>query len=62
MTTTAEGPRVYTVAEVAAILKVREQTVYKMVRERVLASFEVRKGDIRITAQELDRYLGQPRP
>ena len=48
---------VYTVRDVASILKVCEKTVYALVRERKLPCIWVR-GQIRITADQLHEYLG----
>lgn len=48
---------VYTVKEVAGKLKVSEKTVYTMVRDCEMECIHVR-GQIRITAEQLDSYLG----
>jgi len=55
------APRVYTVEEVAELLKVNPRTVYKMVHDGEIRS--VRAGrQIRITDEALNAYLrgGQP--
>jgi excisionase family DNA binding protein len=49
-------PKVYTVEEVAELLKVNPRTVYKMVQQSEIRS--VRAGrQIRITGEALDAYL-----
>ena len=47
---------VYTVAEIARILKISEKTVYRLIRDQELPYIRVR-GQIRITAMALDVYL-----
>ena len=47
---------VYTVREVAEMLKVSVKTVYNLVHDGELASIRVR-GQIRITSYALDEYL-----
>lgn len=47
---------VYTVAEIARILKISEKTVYRLIRDQELPYIRVR-GQIRITAIALDCYL-----
>lgn len=47
---------VYTVREVAAILKVSEKTVYGLVRDNAIHCIRVR-GQIRITCEQLETYL-----
>ena len=47
---------VYTVAEIAKILRVSERTAYKLIQEQELPHIRVR-GQIRITAMALDIYL-----
>jgi len=49
-------PTVYTVSEVAEILKVSEKTVYKEVKEGNLKSVKVR-GSIRVSNKFLEEYL-----
>lgn len=48
---------VYTVSEVATVLKVSSKTVYKIIRNGDLKVIRVR-GQIRITSQELNQFLG----
>ena len=47
---------VYTVREIAEILRVSEKTAYKLIRDQELPYIRVR-GQIRITAMALDFYL-----
>lgn len=47
---------VYTVAEIAQILKISEKTAYKLIRDQELPYIRVR-GQIRIAATALDFYL-----
>lgn len=47
---------VYTVTDIAKILKVSTKTVYRLVQEQELPCIRVR-GQIRITAMALDDYL-----
>lgn len=47
---------VYTVDDVASILKVSTKTVYTLVHEQQLRCIRVR-GQIRITSEQLDNYL-----
>jgi len=47
---------VYTIAEIARILKISEKTAYKLIRDQELPYIRVR-GQIRITATALDFYL-----
>lgn len=47
---------VYTVAEIARILKISEKTAYKLIQDQELPHVRVR-GQIRITAMALDFYL-----
>ena len=47
---------VYTIAEIARILKISENTAYKLIRDQELPYIRVR-GQIRITAKALDFYL-----
>lgn len=47
---------VYTIAEIARILKISEKTAYKLIRDQELPYIRVR-GQIRITAIALDCYL-----
>lgn len=47
---------VYTVKDVASILKVSQKTVYALIREQGLKCVRVR-GQIRITSEQLDDYL-----
>lgn len=47
---------VYTVAEIAQILKISEKTAYKLIRDQELPCIRVR-GQIRIAAMALDIYL-----
>jgi len=55
------APKVYTVEDVAEILKVNPRTVYKMVEQGAIRS--VRAGrQIRITSDALDTYLRGERP
>lgn len=49
---------VYTVQEVANLLKVSIKTVYNLVRDGDLASIRVR-GQIRITSLALDEYISR---
>ena len=48
--------RVFTVTEIANILMVSERTVYKLIHEQRLSAIWVR-GQIRITSEELDKFL-----
>ena len=50
------GMCVYTVKEIAEMLKVSEKTVYSLVRDQLLECFWVR-GQIRITSEQLHEYL-----
>ena len=55
------APKVYTVEEVAELLKVNARTVYKMVERGEIRS--VRAGrQIRITDEALNAYLRGERP
>lgn len=54
-----EGPRVYTVREVAALLKFSERTIHRMIQSGEIHTLHIR-GDIRILASEVDRILSQP--
>ena len=55
------APKVYTVEEVAELLKVNPRTVYKMVDQREIHS--VRAGrQIRIPQEALDAYLRGEQP
>lgn len=47
---------VYTVDDVASILKVSTKTVYTLVHEQQLKCIRVR-GQIRITSEQLDDYI-----
>ena len=47
---------VYTIRDVAMILKVSEKTVYRMIKERKLPHIRVGK-QIRVSAAVLERYL-----
>lgn len=47
---------VYTVADVADILRVSTKTVYQLIREGDITGIRVR-GQIRITSDELEKYL-----
>lgn len=47
---------VYTVADVAEILRVSRKTIYNLIRDDNLAVVRVR-GQIRITSRALDEYL-----
>ena len=47
---------VYTIAEIARILKISEKTAYKLIRDQEIPYIRVR-GQIRITAKALDIYL-----
>ena len=47
---------VYTVQEIATILKVSEKTVYKLVRSGELQFLRVRR-QIRITSKALEQFL-----
>ena len=47
---------VYTIMDVAMILKVSEKTVYRMIKERKLPHIRVGK-QIRVSAAVLERYL-----
>lgn len=51
----AEQTLVYTVQEVAGLLKISEASVYRMISDGQLLSFRVR-GDIRVTRAELARF------
>ena len=48
--------KVYTVKEVAVLMKVSNKTVYKMIHDDTLHGIRVR-GQIRITLQALQNYL-----
>ena len=48
--------RVYTVRDVAAILKVSEKTVYKLIQDQKLEVVQVR-GQYRVTSGQLEDYL-----
>lgn len=47
---------VYTVREVASIIKVSDKTVYGLIHDQQLKCIWVR-GQIRITSEQLDAYL-----
>ena len=47
---------VYTIREIAKILKVSEKTVYGLVHDNEIKCIRVR-GQIRITSEQLDYYL-----
>lgn len=47
---------VYTVREVASILKVSEKTVYGLIHDREIKCIRVR-GQIRITSEQLNNFL-----
>lgn len=47
---------VYTVAEIAAVLRVSTKTVYKLVQDQELPHIRIR-GQIRITSYALENYL-----
>ena len=49
---------VYTVSEVAEVLKVSTKTVYNMIHDDQLFAIRVR-GQIRITSYALDEYLSR---
>lgn len=51
-----DNDSVYTVREVASILKVSEKTVYSLIRDQELSCIWVR-GQIRITSTQLNGYL-----
>lgn len=53
---TAEQP--FTVAEVAAILRVSKMTVYRLVNDGTLPAFRFGRS-IRINPDDLKRYLNQ---
>lgn len=48
--------RVYTVREIATILKVSEKTIYQLIHSHDLPCLWVR-GQIRVTAKQLDQYM-----
>ncbi len=50
---------VYTTREIATILRVSNKTVYKIIHDGDLEAIWVR-GQIRITSQALQRYIGGP--
>ena len=50
------GIEVYTVAEMAKILKISEKTAYRLIQEQEIPHIRVR-GQIRITARALYFYL-----
>ena len=47
---------VYTVREVATVLKVSEKTVYNLIHSQELKCIRVR-GQIRVTTEQLQEYL-----
>lgn len=47
---------VYTVSEMAKILKISEKTAYRLIQDQEIPHIRVR-GQIRITAKALDNYL-----
>ena len=47
---------VYTVAEMAKLLKISEKTAYRLIQDQAIPHIRVR-GQIRITARALDYYL-----
>lgn len=51
-----EANCVYTVSEIALLLKVSEKTVYKLIHDQQLNAFWVR-GQIRISSEQLNQYL-----
>lgn len=51
-----ENNCVYTIRDVASILKVSPKTVYGIVRDKEIEYIRVR-GQIRITSEQLERYL-----
>ena len=58
---TMTTPKIYTIEEVAALLRVNPRTVYRMVQDGTIRS--VRAGrQIRIPEAALDAYLRGERP
>ena len=49
-----------TVADVAGILKVSKMTVYRLIQTGALAGQHVGPRTIRVSAEALRSYLGQP--
>lgn len=56
------APRVYTVEEVADILKVKPRTVYNLVKDGTIRAVRIGERQMRITDDALNSYLrgGQP--
>jgi predicted site-specific integrase-resolvase len=53
-------PRIYTAKEVAKILRITPQVLYRLVKQgrvRPLAAF----GRLKISAEELSRFIGETR-
>ena len=50
------GPRVLTVRELAAYLRVHQTTVYRMLREQKLPAFRV-GADWRFEREEIERWM-----
>jgi excisionase family DNA binding protein len=50
--------RLFTVAEVAAVMRVSNMTVYRLIRSGELAALRVGKG-YRIFEADLERFLGE---
>lgn len=48
-------PKLYTVAEVATILKVNKQTVYQLIRKGIITALKL--GNLKITEEELVKFL-----
>lgn len=50
-------PKVYTVDEVAAILKVRPRTVYELVKDGKIRAVKIGERQMRISEEALTAYL-----
>lgn len=56
------APRVYTVEEVADILKVKPRTIYNLVKDGALPAVKIGERQMRITGEALDAYLRGTKP
>lgn len=51
----------YTVEEVAALLKLKEETVTKLIRQKKLPGFKVTGGSWRVSEKDLKAYIEEQR-
>lgn len=51
----------YTVEEVAALLKLKEETVTKLIRQKKLPGFKVTAGSWRVKDSDLRAYIEEQR-